>query len=87
MFLLFTMFKGSLLKISAPVKRKVLFPKFRLTFGRDSLILCSIISIDKKKISSGTQGRACWKFAIFVCKLSINLSDFKHMQDKNWENY
>ena len=24
------------------------------------------------------------KFAIFVCKLSINLSDFKHMRDKNW---
>ena len=39
MFSLFTMFKGSLLKISAPVKRKVLFPKFFFTFGRDSLIL------------------------------------------------
>ena len=37
MFSLFTMFKGSLLKIFAPVKRKVLFPKFCLTFGRDSL--------------------------------------------------
>ena len=39
MFSLFTMVKGSLLKISVPVKRKVLFPKFFFTFGRDSLIL------------------------------------------------
>ena len=30
------------LKIFAPVKRKVLFPKFCLTFGRDSLILCLV---------------------------------------------
>ena len=35
---LFTMFKGSLLKNFVPVKRKVPFPKFCLTFGRDSLI-------------------------------------------------
>ena len=27
-------------RVFAPVKRKVHFPKFCLTFGRDSLILC-----------------------------------------------
>ena len=37
-----TMFKANLLKTFAPVKRKVLFPKFCLTFGRDSLILCLV---------------------------------------------
>ena len=35
MFSLLTIFKGRLLKIFALVKRKVLFPKFCLTFGRD----------------------------------------------------
>ena len=32
---LFAMFKGSLLKKFSPVKRKVLFPKFSLMFGRE----------------------------------------------------
>ena len=36
------MFKGSLLKVFGPVKRKILFPKFCLTFRRDSLILCHV---------------------------------------------
>ena len=31
----------------APVKGKVLFPKFCLTFGRDSLILCLVEQIKK----------------------------------------
>ena len=38
--------RNALLKTSAPVERKVLFPKFCLTFGRDSLIYtlpCGII--------------------------------------------
>ena len=42
MFSLLTLFKGSLLKMFASVKKKVLFPKFCLTFGRDSLILCLV---------------------------------------------
>ena len=42
-----TMFKANLLKTFAPVKRKVLFPKFCLTFGRDSLILCLVEQLKK----------------------------------------
>ena len=34
--------KGVYLKKIASVKRKVLFPEFCLTFGRDSLILCLV---------------------------------------------
>lgn len=57
MFSFFTKFKGSLSKIPAPVKRKVLFPKFCFTFGRGSYLLRRVEGPDRDKFICFVYGR------------------------------
>ena len=79
MFSFLAMFKGTLLKIFAPVKRKVLFPKFCLTLGRIVKIIAEIkanalnryhIAISSLWHTPYSKMAAILVFLLFTCKLA-----------------